>query len=509
MKIQLGPILIFVSADATTWRCRAVYVFREVAGALQLQHDEVGGTRTVNGARILAHGEDEVWAYELGFARDDQDRARSYNLIGESPNSLIVPGQGRTPHLAFASCCGFHDWKDKLKLDDRKKDPWAVWTELKSQHDASPFHLMLLGGDQVYVDGIWEKGALREWRDKLRVFQGRHKWEPDGPYDRQTRGALMEIYQNNWGRKEMRAALASIPSIMMWDDHDICDGWGSHPDDVQAFPVMQGLFGVAREYFQAFQLGRAATSPRPPQSIGPDKQFSSLHFFGDIAILSLDLRSRRRRNRVMLDAKGWDELFTDVSKRWSTVPGDKPKHLLVMSSVPVVYVSGPSDLTSIFLWDPVTDPQDDLIDQWSDYRHTHEREIFVRGLLKFGRETGTRVTILSGDIHVATLAIIESKRDEDAGSNSRVINQLTSSGIVNLPPNGMALFAIDLMLKSPQQICRDVIGETVPLATGWPKVIAARNWLSLRPAESPAGSLLAEWHVEGRKSCPPKTITPV
>ncbi len=510
MEIQLGPILIFVSADAATWHCRAVYVFRDVAGAApQLQYGDSGGNRVVDGALIFATGEDEVWAYEMPLTRESEDQKRAYNLAGQAVNFLTVPAQGNTPHSAYASCCGFDDWRNKRKLDHNKRDPWGRWVDLKTVHDGNPFHLLLLGGDQVYVDSIWDKGSLKEWRDKLRVYQGRHNWDAGGAYDRQARAAFMEIYKSNWGRQPVASVLASIPTIMMWDDHDICDGWGSHPDDVQAFPVMQGLFGVARDYFQAFQLGRVPGTALPPQSIGPADQFSSLQILGDMAILVLDLRSRRRRDRVMLGDKDWEALFAELKRRWPVGDGAPVRHLVVMSSVPVVYVSGPSDITGLFPWDPVNDPQDDLIDQWSDYRHAHEREVFVRGLLKFGRETSARVTILSGDIHVATLAIIESRRDEDLGSNSRIINQLTSSGIVNVPPGSFTLYAIQQMVRSPQNICRDVVGETVPLADGWPQVIAARNWLSLRPTGFPAGALLAEWHVEGRESCPPKTIMSV
>lgn len=510
IKIQLGPILLFVSADDNTWHCRVVYVFRNVAGTVpQLHYDDLAGSQTVTGTCIFTNGDDQVWAYEMPLKRTDQDQARSYSLVGQSPNTLIVPALGNTPHLAYASCCGFNDWRDKQKLEHDKKEPWGRWSDLKAKHDGKAFHLLLLGGDQVYTDSIWNSGSLKTWRDKLRVFQSKDTWDAGGTYDRQTRAAFMEIYQSNWNRAPVASVLASIPSIMMWDDHDICDGWGSHPDDVQAFPIMQGLFRVARDYFEALQLGQTPGTLKSENSIGPTEQFSHLKLFGSLAILVLDLRSRRRRDRVMLDAQGWECLFTDLTQKCMASGNATPRHLIVMSSVPVVYVSGPSDITGLFPWDPVNDPQDDLIDQWSDYRHAHEREIFIRGLLKFGQETKTRVTILSGDIHVASMAVIESKRDEDLGSNSRIINQLTCSGIVNVPPGRFALTAIHQMLQFPQKICRDVIGETVPLADGWPKVIAARNWLSLRPMDSPRGSLLAEWHVEGKDSCPPKTITAV
>jgi len=353
------------------------------------------------------------------------------------------------------------------------------------------------------MDSLWSFGPMLEWRQKLRRFQGKYQWEPDGPYDKQARKGFMDMYCSNWGRETMANVLATIPSIMIWDDHDICDGWGSHPDDVQAFPVMKGLFGVARDYFEALQLGQKPGSILP-NAIGPEGQFSSLHILGDVGLLVLDLRSFRTRDKVMLSAGEWSKFFDQLNQRW---PAGKAGHLIVMSSVPVVYISGPSDLTGLWNWDPVTDPQDDLIDQWSDYRHQHEREIFVRCLLKFSREKKARVTLACGDVHVGALGIIESARDEDRGSSSRIITQLISSAIVNVAPAGITLWAIQHAVASPQTVFRHVTGEIVPIGDGLPLVLPARNWLSIRPAEAPTGALVAEWHVEGMKYYPPKTIT--
>lgn len=42
-----------------------------------------------------------------------------------------------------------------------------------------------------------------------------------------------ELYQRCWSKPDMSLMLATIPSVMMWDDHDIFDGWGSYPDALQ------------------------------------------------------------------------------------------------------------------------------------------------------------------------------------------------------------------------------------------------------------------------------------
>ena len=511
MKTKLGPVLIYVSSTNTTWNCRAVFVFSDVSNPPPAVTCDSGGgkkssIKTVKGLMLLDYRGDQIWSYDLSFVRGAADQPRSYGLANETQYQLVVPAKGNTPHFAYGSCCGFSDWNDKTKLENQERDPWGQWKDLAAAHATQPFHLLLLGGDQIYMDSLWSAEPLLEWRQKLRRFQARYQWDPDGPYDQQARQGFMDIYVSNWSREGMAGVLATIPSIMMWDDHDICDGWGSHPDDVQSFPVMQGLFGVARDYFQALQLGQPPGAV-PANGIGPAGQFSSLHFLGDVALLVLDLRSFRTRDKVLFTAAEWSLFFEQLKQRWPA--GKKVRHLLVMSSVPVVYVSGPSDLTGLWNWDPVTDPQDDLIDQWSDHRHQHEREILVRGLLQFSRTKKVRVTLVCGDVHLGTLGIIESTRDEDQGSSSRIITQLVSSGVVNAAPAGLVLWAIQQALGSPQTICRHVTGETVPLGDGLPRVLAARNWLSLRPSAGTAGDLVAEWHVEGTKSYPPKTITRV
>jgi hypothetical protein len=45
--------------------------------------------------------------------------------------------------------------------------------------------------------------------------------------------------------------------LMMWDDHDIFDGWGSYPEEQQNSPVYRDIWEQAREHFRLFQLQAA------------------------------------------------------------------------------------------------------------------------------------------------------------------------------------------------------------------------------------------------------------
>src|SRR3546814_6299998 len=57
--------------------------------------------------------------------------------------------------------------------------------------------------------------------------------------------------------------VARVPTLAMWDDHDICDGWGSLPHERMDSPLGRSLFEVAREFFLLFQQGVAADDYPP------------------------------------------------------------------------------------------------------------------------------------------------------------------------------------------------------------------------------------------------------
>ena len=66
-----------------------------------------------------------------------------------------------------------------------------------------------------------------------------------------------DLYLQRWTQVEPSALLAQVPSLMMWDDHDILDGVGSYPEAQQRSPVFRGIWEQAREHFRLFQLQAA------------------------------------------------------------------------------------------------------------------------------------------------------------------------------------------------------------------------------------------------------------
>ena len=71
----------------------------------------------------------------------------------------------------------------------------------------------------------------------------------------------LNAYLKHYQQPGFGVALATIPSMMMVDDHDIFDGiathckigFGSYDDALQQSPIFQGIGRVARRFYLIFQ----------------------------------------------------------------------------------------------------------------------------------------------------------------------------------------------------------------------------------------------------------------
>ncbi|RAH86790.1 hypothetical protein BO86DRAFT_405752 [Aspergillus japonicus CBS 114.51] len=83
------------------------------------------------------------------------------------------------------------------------------------------------GGNQIYNAGIYTSGPLKEWtempdhKDKLKhQCNEKLRFECDTWYS--------ENYTRWYNTEPFASALCQIPSLNIWDDHDIIDGYGSY-----------------------------------------------------------------------------------------------------------------------------------------------------------------------------------------------------------------------------------------------------------------------------------------
>ena len=134
--------------------------------------------------------------------------------------------------------------------------------------------------------------------------------------------------------------------------------------------------------------------------------FSFGYHMGPVSLFVADLRTERSRTQVMgadtwIAMQAWLGTLRDGTPAH---PGSKCQHLIFMSSVPVAHpkLSLAEGLLDTFGQDHVLDSNaDDLKDHWSHGDHEGERKRLLESLTRIAEQRMLRVSIASGDVHVA------------------------------------------------------------------------------------------------------------
>ncbi|MEM1129601.1 MAG: alkaline phosphatase D family protein [Pseudomonadota bacterium] len=319
--------------------------------------------------------------------------------------------------LAFMSCNGQEHGDFTRPVADRN----AMWCRLAGQNAQAPFQLLLHGGDQIYADEVTRAHpALHGWPEGFaRDLDGSVRAELSDVLD----DAYLRRYAAGMSGPGVAELMSSVPSLCIWDDHDICDGWGSFPEDILDSEVGRLLFDAARRNFLLFQF---CAGPDEIPEICSDASGTALGWrvdLPDLRILAPDLRSERRPYRVMGE-QGWKALTVSMV--------DAPARTLLVSSVPAL---GPRLSWVERMLNIIPHAQkyeDDLRDQWQSFAHRDEWRRFLRLMLSVHEQPDRDVTFVSGEIHLATRAEMRS-----AGGP---MHQLVASGITHpAPPPAYAL----------------------------------------------------------------------
>jgi hypothetical protein len=492
-----GPIAGFGGEHDGAWRLAILFVFEAGSAPGPLDFGERGqpSRSQVEPVPLGEVGGAAFFRYVVSVARTDAEQVLRYGIEGDAGRwEVSVPGRGQPPRIAYASCNGF-SMPGAMKTIAEKN---ALWEQIARRQAEAPFHLLLMGGDQIYADRVWDViPALRRFNEAPRSQRITMQPEPNLRQDLER--FYVETYRQRFTPSGVAAALASTPSIMMWDDHDIFDGWGSYSDEEQASPVFRTVFAAARTCFALFQLqSDPAAAPAPP--VLPDQGgFNALFRLGDLGVLVLDLRSERSRRQILAPPT-WERVFAALDGAHGL------RHLLVMSSIPVVHPDLSFIERALEILPGNQGIEDDLHDQWVSYNHRTERLRLIHRLLDFADAQGTRVTIVSGDVHVAALGVVESVRRPVRWLNANVINQLTSSAVVHPPPPSVVRHFLERMGDETAEIDRGISAKMLQFPGTSYRFVAARNWLSLEPDDS--GRIWANWHVEDQPQALTKTIHP-
>ncbi|MEY4427440.1 MAG: hypothetical protein RLZZ182_129 [Pseudomonadota bacterium] len=559
-EILMGPVLSFRgiarTAKKAMWRVSALVVVPAGGPApVMVLEGKAVSARCLQTEQAMtgANGKavkTEVWRHDLSVVMGPQERRVSYGLQGQ-PDAhwqFTVPADGQAPRMAYFSCNGFSDPK---AMKSFKPGAQAVWQDLLNNHDVAfrppnhvidreqqwheqrvhsqnlqRFHLLIGGGDQVYMDGVWAEASLKELKAWTEFDEDEQAaYQPSATLLARIKAYYLGVYLQRWARGDKGMAgcgqaFATSPTVMMWDDHDIFDGWGSYGPKLQKCPLLQAMFRIAREAFWVFQLQMPAellpplTDRNPPQAKDPwwlpldwaavakadalslaflpgQAGFSHRLVLPGLTLNVMDLRTDRSQLQV---------LSADTWAAWKQVwdvetPATASGHQLIISSVPVVHpkLSTAETITSWRGDDVVEGLGDDLNDHWAHDRHEDERKRLVRALMQLAERALCRVTIVSGDVHVAAWGNALRKTST---RNVHRINQLTSTAIVHPSLFTWSEKAFLMLLRMKAAFTQDLDTEHQARLLDFPgtssTIQATRNWLALEfDADRPKDDAMA------------------
>jgi hypothetical protein len=214
----------------------------------------------------------------------------------------------------------------------------GAWDQFAAFVEKAKPHFVLMMGDQVYLD-----------EDEPDVFKEHLDSEPAI-----RRRAMAETYRLNWSREPVRKVMANVPTYMVWDDHDIRDGWASvasdsptlaakYPRGQEIFRKNDAYFRDARDVYWHFQachnplrtpgqsLPNYIEGPPPPG--GPRRAMPFAFRCGRLVVLVLDARGDRdvfRKDYPILGAEQWsfvDQVFASL--------GEDVEALAVVTPTPI------------------------------------------------------------------------------------------------------------------------------------------------------------------------------
>jgi hypothetical protein len=347
-------------------------------------------------------------------------------LMNEAPDRysfrLLPADTSRPLRVVLLSCNAIEHADERTRFD--------MWRRLRAQIDAGRVDLLIHGGDQIYADDIWRWHEKHDSRPSLSALTAEYR----------------EEYVRLWGdNPDIRGVLASCPSVMMWDDHDIYDGYGSNGDDDQ--PGSRLYFQAAAQAFRDFQavnnppVDPAWLKHRDGTQVPADDSFFSAFRSHGIGFILLDARSNRNYERSSVLGANQFKVLETVLEAWRA---DKTlRWLYVLAGVPIVHAEVSAGLAISDMTGDILGARDDLRDNWVSPNNLAECGRLLSGLFDFMVDRPeVEVTMLGGDAHVGAVARIWSAIHPPRNGRGLEFYQVTSSGIAHPAPTGLKAFII-------------------------------------------------------------------
>jgi PhoD-like phosphatase len=469
-RLVLGPLLRHVGErDATVWVETDEPCTVEVLG-----HRE--HTWTVSGHHYalvciegLEAGSCTPYDVQLNGTVDWPPPASSY-----PPSRIRTLAPGRPLRVVFGSCryARPEAVAGNTKFDADALDAYA--TRMARLPDERWPDAVVLLGDQVYADETTEetKERIRAKRDITVPPQ-----DQVADYEEYT-----WLYRESWTDNDVRWLLSTIPSSMIFDDHDVHDDWNTSAEwrrEMQRTTWWEErIIGGLASYWVYQHLGNLS-----PDALAEDPLYQKVRTYdGDAEPLLRDFAAAADREAdgrkgtqwsyrrdlsdvrlLVIDSRcgrvletGERSMVSDAEFDWieRQVAGDYD-HLLVGTSLPWLL---PRALHDIEAWDErLADGSRGPrmaraaerfrraadLEHWAAFRRSFDRlaDLFAcvgRGEhASSGGEPPATVCVLSGDVHHAYASRANYPAVPDAAAIRSKIYQLTCSPVHNYVPLAM------------------------------------------------------------------------
>jgi hypothetical protein len=414
-------------------------------------------------------------------ADDPRPPPRIQTWSGDGPIDLVV---GSCRQAAPPS------WLDHVASE---RDPPGVGTDSLAAlaHQLATgeriVHGLILLGDQVYAD--------EPDPQTVDALQARRGGRPSpGCPEVSSFEEFTWLYREAWSTPSIRWLLASVPSVMIFDDHDVIDDWNTSQawrDEIERRPWWAGrIEGGLMAYWVYQHVGNVGRSQADDSELldeieaaGPDGERPLRAFarradlgtpddvghrwsfacdLGSSRLLMVDSRNGRildEHGRSMLGKAEWSWLDEQMN-------GDV-EHLFVATSVPWLLPRSIHDLES---WDDavaggawgrraagVAEWLRQYVDleHWASFgRSFHELADLIRSVSSGARgDPPETVTVLSGDVHFGYVA------ETSLEGRSRVYQVVSSPFRQAIPFHER--FAQRQMLRAPASLlCRALVATT-------------------------------------------------
>jgi hypothetical protein len=428
----LGPLLRYTgSTQATVWvetdaPCEvAVLDARERTFCVEGHHYAL--------VVLSDLGEGSVRPYEVAL-----DGVRAWPPEDGRPPSTIHTREGEhRARLVFGSCRVGDPERPPYTLPPAEHELgfgidalWALSRRLQSGQEEWPDCLLLLG-DQVYADETSE-----ETREFIRTRRdaSRPPGEQVADFEEYTR-----LYREAWSDPDIRWLLATVPSTMIFDDHDVHDDWNISEAWVRDLRATdwwdERVTGAFMSYWLYQHIGNLAPPELAQEPLlaelraagdgGPrlrefaraiDREPAASRFafhrdFGRSRLVVIDSRAARiltEGRRDMVDEEEWQWIAEHARGAYD--------HLIIASTLPVFMAPGVDGIEAwneavcAGAWGRLAARAGERLrraldlEHWPAFQRSFRTMIELLHELAEAPEAPATISFIGGDVHTAYIA---------------------------------------------------------------------------------------------------------